>query len=52
MRFLDLFRRHPTASEIGKLGNAVKRDREREAIRARCDEIRERLGLEPARWPE
>ena len=47
-----LFNRKPTASDIGKLGAAVKHERERALVRATCDEMRERMGLPKAVWPQ
>lgn len=41
-----------TASEAGKLGNMVKRERERAKVRAKCDEMRAAMGMEPAKWPD
>lgn len=52
MRFLDLFRSGPTASEIGRLGNRVKRDRERKKFKRTTDDLRRRAGLLPWEWPE
>ena len=40
----------PTASEIGRLGNAVRRERERVAKRKFHETMRARLGLEPWKW--
>lgn len=48
----NLFRKQPTASEIGQLGNIVKRRRERMKVRAKCDEMRRNLGLPEVSWPE
>lgn len=48
----NLFKRKVTASEIGRLGNAVKRSRERQRIRDKCDEMRAALGLPKVEWPQ
>jgi hypothetical protein len=40
----NLFKRKPTASDIGKLGNAVKRKRERSRYKAFHDRMAERVG--------
>ncbi len=48
----SIFSTGPTASEIGKLGNAVKREQQRAKVRAKCDEMREKMGLPAARWPQ
>lgn len=48
----SIFSKGPTASEIGKLGNAVKREQQRAKVRAKCDEMREKMGLPAARWPQ
>lgn len=48
----SIFSKSPTASEIGKLGNAVKREQQRAKVRAKCDEMREKMGLPAARWPQ
>lgn len=45
-----IFSKGPTASEIGKLGNAVKREREEMRRRARVDEMRAAQGKSPWNW--
>jgi len=47
-----IFKHQPTASEIGKLGNMVRRDRERAAFKSTTDDLRERLGLSKWEWAE
>lgn len=41
---LHWFKRPVTCSQAGKLGNAVRRERERERIRAKCREMLHRMG--------
>lgn len=50
----NLFKRNRpvTASEIGRLGASIRKQKERKPIREQCDRMREKLGLEPVRWPE
>ena len=40
-----------TASTLGKHGAAVKADKARAKIRAKCDEMAAELGLPPRVWP-
>lgn len=44
--------RIPTASDIGKLGAAVKHEKYRAKVRARCDMMRAKMGLPKAEWPQ
>jgi hypothetical protein len=46
------FKKQITASEAGKLGNAIKRRNERALIREQADRMRAAMGMPKVEWPE
>jgi hypothetical protein len=44
------FQHSPSASDIGRMGAQALNEKRRAPIRAKADEMRAKLGMEPIRW--
>lgn len=52
MKLLSLFQRTPDTSAAARRMRMAGIAKDRALIRANVDEMRDRMGMEPARWPD